>query len=88
MPIPKSKQKPPTCVACRGTGRSSNNTRCRPCDGTGVQGAGRDDKVVKKCSVCRSSNPVVANGMCGPCLTGEADTGPGGDEELTGGLWQ
>lgn len=28
----------PACKACEGKGRSSNNTDCVPCDGTGRQG--------------------------------------------------
>jgi DnaJ-class molecular chaperone len=32
----------PICVACKGTGRTSNNKRCHPCKGTGRQSAYND----------------------------------------------
>lgn len=34
MPIPLGR-KPNYCKACEGTGRSSSNTKCLPCNGTG-----------------------------------------------------
>lgn len=42
--IGESGKKPKSCAACSGTGRSSNNTECFPCQGTGVQGGKRKPK--------------------------------------------
>ena len=38
-PTPKPKPKrPPSCAACQGTGRRADNTKCTPCEGTGMLG--------------------------------------------------
>jgi DnaJ-class molecular chaperone len=37
--------RPVVCVACGGTGRSSNNSECVPCEGTGLKDGKRPVKV-------------------------------------------
>lgn len=35
MPIIRKKMDPDSCIACEGSGKSSQGFRCHPCNGTG-----------------------------------------------------